>query len=187
MNHTYCIDVDGCLADFNTAFGRLMEQVSYDQVTVPRTPPTKWNWIEDYHKDVVNDAWKYVKTSGVFWRDLMSLPGTDWMLERLNDLSKAGHCVYFVTSRPGHRAKIQTEEWLEAYGAVRPTVLISHDKGHTARGLHAHMFVDDKPENHLDVLRQCGSSCRCVLLDQPWNQDWNHPYVTRVFSLDLAL
>lgn len=184
---TYAIDVDGCLANFNIPFARLMEQVSYGRVTVAPGPPIKWGWVDDYPKDVVSAAWEHVKANGVFWRNLPALPGARWTLERLNDLADGGHDVYFVTSRPGHLAKIQTEEWLQEHGAVCPTVLISHDKGHVVRGLHATVFVDDKPDNHLDVLRQCGTGCRCVLLDQPWNRDWNHPYVPRVFSIDHTL
>ena len=80
-----------------------------------------------------------------------------------------GEEVFFVTSRPGLRAKLQTERWLlYTMDFACPTVIVSRQKGLVAAALGIDLIVDDKPENVREVMLAAGSIG--ALFDQPWNQ-----------------
>lgn len=179
----YGFDVDGVLADFNYSYQALIvKQTGMDLFCYSEGFPDCWDYPEryGYKKEDVNAAWETIKESRDFWETLYSLPDRDHLGPAL-DLESD---VYFVTNRPGYRAKAQTENWLRQYGIRRPTVLLSSMKGFCALALDLDFYIDDKLENANDVAAM--SRANTYLLDRPYNQGATKTGVTRVSSLRRA-
>jgi uncharacterized HAD superfamily protein len=192
------IDIDGVLADFMGGFSALTEQEFGIKL------PQPWQTY-DWHKDngvtpeQTNYLWELIK-SGPFYGTLMPLPGALDAIERLNKLSLKDHDIYFITSRNGTLTKFWTEMWLKFHGMDMPTVLLTKDKGAAAKALGLDVFVDDKPENNLDVIdatgRHCvspsgslGTNIHVYLINTPYNQWADQPfnYGVRVTDLNEVL
>lgn len=179
MNHHIIgMDIDGVLADFNTAYVDLVERHTGVRLELP---PKTW----DYAKAAgVDDSAVWAEIAqGAFWRDLPILPGACDVIARLNSLPN----VYYITTRPGHWAKAQSEYWLINHGADCPTVIVSKDKGAIAQGLGLTVMVDDKPENLDAVMNGCWDGNfddpMNIMLRAPYNERVvNEFYVTRVID-----
>lgn len=175
------IDLDGVVADFNRDFMDLMVFVTdRDQFGTPRPPITCWNYPVDqfgYTKAEFSFAWQQVERSDHFWRQLAAYDGALAVLAQLDALADAGHDIYYITSRPGKQAKLQTEGWLNARGVDWPTVLISSAKGACAKALNLDLYIDDKTENCQDV-REQAPTCQVLMATQPWNREL--PLVPRI-------
>ena len=63
--------------------------------------------------------------------------------------------VIFLTTRPssaGDLVQLQSQRWLEANGFQYPSVYVVHrSRGKIADALQLDAFVDDRPENCLDI------------------------------------
>ncbi len=183
------IDVDGVLADFNTAFIlRVIKETGKD--LFPRRPfdiPT-WNYPESYGytNDEVHAVWTAIKGDPQFWLNLPPYADTLQSLSVLSQKSHSGNDLYFVTSRPGINAKSQTEKWLRENGFKdRPTVLISSHKGQCAEALDLDYYIDDRDLNVQDVSDTRGALTNIFLLDRPWNRVFAEAsyHVTRISTL----
>lgn len=153
------IDIDGCLADFNSAFHRLLVQAHGDRFPhgyAPHQPPV-WEWPRyfGYTEEEEGIVWKAVHSSRTFWQELDEEPYGSEALHQLDRLSFDGHDIYFVTNRRGLKAKLQTERWLEARGMYNPTVLLASNKIPILKSLGVDAFVDDKPETLLQASVHC--------------------------------
>lgn len=188
------IDIDGCLANFNLGYLRLLKQLSGLDIKVDEsTWPSEWNWaalllpqgITKYHEV---EAWDLIESGdSEFWASLEPYDGV-YTAATLYQQLNAYHDVYFVTSRPGYRAKHQTEKWLSMHGfGPNPTVLISHKKGFAAAGLELDHLIDDKPENLFDVRKIMGLSCKGWLVQRPWNQGADTRFVFTTYGVADAL
>lgn len=173
------IDIDGVIASFYDAYERAIIAVTGRNLFPIRGKETKsihppvWDWPEHYGytKDEVRAAWKFIKNDPLFWRRLPVMPDARLVPVFLNN---PDNDVYFITSRPGLRAKAQTEGWFkDTFGAI-PTVMLSDRKGDVARGLDLEIFVDDKPENCLDVNQKSPDT----LVYMP-RRDYNENHVPR--------
>ncbi len=167
------VDIDGVLADFNSAFiHRCIEVTGVDLFPVRPFDIPCWNYPEHYGYTAaqVSAVWADIKADPNFWYDLMEYPQTISMLAVLRDLEDAGAEIYFITARPGTEVKRQTEEWLLNMGFFEPTVLISSAKGMCARALNLTHYIDDRWENVVDV-RNFNPTTKVSLLTQPWNAD----------------
>lgn len=179
------VDIDGVLADFTKSFNALVR--AEFGIELPYPAPT-WQWHREggVTKQQDNQLWNIIKTTH-FWATLVPMPGAIDAIARLDQLSHDGHDVYFITSRPGKLAKFHTEWWLKAYGMNFPTVLVTSDKGPVVKGLGLDIFIDDKPENNLEVLEAVGRSPKVhvFLVDAPYNQWADNPsvYGVRIHSL----
>lgn len=172
------VDMDGCLADFNTPFhARLVEKwgdrfpAGYD----PAQPPC-WEWPRHfgYTFDEEREIWGDVHRNDKFWQYLSEVPYGAVAVGMLDKLAFRGHDVYFVTQRDGTNAKQQTERWLEARGMYNPTVLICGDKIPVLKALKIDMFVDDRPETLIDAAKVGGLRTYAKLTSynagtKPWN------------------
>jgi hypothetical protein len=187
------IDMDGVLCDFIQGYNALAKaqfgiELPYPAVTWDHGPTNGITKSQD------NTLWELIKSTP-FHGALHALPGALDAIGRLNVLGMQGHSVYFITSRPGPLAKFWAEVWLKNHGMDLPTVLIASKKGYVAKGLQLDVFVDDKPENNLDVLGAVGCQglvdppVRVYLIDQPWNQWADQPlnYGKRVKDLNEVL
>lgn len=168
------LDVDGVLARFNDRYIDLIVEVTGRDLFGSRPVDIRtWNYPEQqfgYSDDEMSKVWGVITSSLDFWRNLDAYDDTARQLRRLAFLAEHTHDVYFVTSRPGVRAKAQTERWLAAHGFPEPTVLITSHKGLAARTLALDVYVDDRWENALDVAT---TKTRSYLLTQSWNADYD--------------
>lgn len=166
------VDVDGVLANFNTGFIDLVIEVTGRDLFPPRPfdIPT-WNYPEHYGytKEELEAVWGRIERSSGFWKSLPAYEDTINAVRYIREKFAMGADIYFVTSRPGLSAKIQTEEWLRTW-YLPPTVLISSAKGLCSRALKFDAYIDDRWENALDVSTTGALS---VLMDRPWNREYN--------------
>ncbi len=128
--------------------------------------------------------WEDIKRDNWFWENL---PTFDYTIKAGRDL---GHMweddLYYITSRPGIRAKAQTESWLMSIGITWPTVLIcNRGKGEVAAALDLDYYIDDKIENCNDV-KHFSPSTRVYLFTQPWNvrRMTTEPTIHRIYHFD---
>jgi uncharacterized HAD superfamily protein len=206
------VDIDGCLANFTDAYTELLTKETGIQFPKASSEwPTEWHFdrsalnehfVPEMAKAVEKRAWGRIVTSD-FWAQLHALPGAIEVLEALRD---SGDEVYFITSRPGKHAKALTEYWLRMHGMNNPTVLVVNSepaKGHIAKGLQLEAFIDDKPENCIEVrnatmkmvtvethdafVDDMEYPCQVFMVDAPYNRHVELPGITRVADVAAAL
>ena len=195
------IDIDGVLANFNKAYREiLIKTTGRDLIPEeacrsgkPGEEPPVWDYAAHYGytRDEDRATWKAIRESHTFWRNLNALPGTRgflWDLDIDTELANNPPEVYFITTRPGYSVKSQSVEWLSEYGVDFPTVLITRgNKGQLAAGLGLTHFLDDKPENCMDV-KAARPECAVYLLSCRYNEaqqnDCRALGITVIHSLD---
>jgi len=168
VRRTLAIHVDGVLADFTSAYARLCTAASGKKVSALAT---SWNWVrgEGVTYEQEEAVWRGIEADPAWWTGLQPLPGAGDFLSRLNELD-AFHTIYFLTQRPV-AAKFYTERWLESWGMLTPTVLMTAQKGKVCAALGVDRAIDDKPEHCLDIYRHLPKEAMVCLMGQPWN-DW---------------
>lgn len=195
------IDIDGVLADFNQSFIERCIAVTGRNLFPPDYIPTCWDYPQSlgYTKEETDAVWADIVVDPTFWESLIPYDEARMFLLQLPEMVKK-HDVYFITSRPGIQAKLQTENWLHYQSADffwQPTVLICSNKGAAAIALNLDVYIDDRDVNVEDVV-ECrairekskgivGCKTRVLLLNRLWNEksDLSHsaPYVTRTDSV----
>jgi len=183
------VDLDGVLADFNSTFIALIKQmIGIELPPVSDTYPDCWSYHRAGGVTKQQDAvlWAHISDPTVrFWRRLGELPGAT-MLRDLSDMMDARKVVvYFITTRLGASAHQQSMTWLAAHGFRAPVVLIagSEDaKGKLALGLGLDAFIDDKPENCIQVKLQSPST-KVFILNAPYNKTLAFDGITRVWHV----
>lgn len=152
MSIRWAIDLDGCLADFNSAYIDLIASMT-DTVlpAVSDTYPATWDYAEaaGVASSDLDRVWSHIQHSD-FWLRLRPLPHAEPALVALAERAAMGDHVYFITSRPGVMAKQDTELWLAKHGHMDfPTVMIvphPSRKPALVKALDITAFIDDKPE-----------------------------------------
>lgn len=98
--------------------------------------------------------WDHVKKVENFWTTLPELePG---IISRIARTARERRWeVIFLTTRPstaGDLVQLQSQQWLEAHGFQYPSVyVVQRSRGKIADALGLDAFVDDRPENCLDI------------------------------------
>lgn len=98
--------------------------------------------------------WDHVKKIENFWSTLPELePG---IISRIAKAATERRWeVIFLTTRPstaGELVQMQSQRWLEAHGFHFPSVyVVQRSRGKIADALALDAFVDDRPENCLDI------------------------------------
>jgi uncharacterized HAD superfamily protein len=98
--------------------------------------------------------WDHVKKVENFWSTLPELePG---IIARIAKAAFERRWeVIFLTTRPstaGELVQMQSQRWLEAHGFQYPSVfVVQRSRGKIADALALDAFVDDRPENCLDI------------------------------------
>lgn len=111
--------------------------------------------------------WDHVKKIPNFWTSLSELePG---IIARIaKTASERRWEVIFLTTRPstaGELVQLQSQRWLEAHGFQYPSVyVVQRSRGRIADALHLDAFVDDRPENCLDIAVE--SKAKVILIWQ---------------------
>ena len=116
-----------------------------------------------------NQLWEHVKTIDNFWTTLPELePGIISRIARA--ASERRWEVMFLTTRPstkGELVQLQSQRWLEAHGFQYPSVyVVQRSRGKIADALALDAFVDDRPENCLDIAVE--SKAKVILV---WHGD----------------
>jgi len=98
--------------------------------------------------------WDHVKKIENFWTTLPELePGIIARIAKLAAERKWE--IIFLTTRPstaGELTQLQSQRWLDAHGFRYPSVMVvQRSRGKIADALHLDAFVDDRPENCLDI------------------------------------
>ena len=116
-----------------------------------------------------SQLWDHVKKIENFWTTLPELePGI------IARIAKTAHDrrweVIFLTTRPstaGDLVQLQSQQWLAAHGFQYPSVfVVQRSRGRIADALHLDAFVDDRPENCLDIAVE--SKAKVILI---WHGD----------------
>ena len=170
------VDLDGCLADFNTAYTKLLIEIKGEDLFPPDRNddnfPTMWFYERAYgYEDVEAEAWRYIKDGGnEFWHNLPSMPTAEGAILMLDLLANMEHDVYFITHRSGNDVKWQSEAWLQDRHMDNPTVLIAGNKAPIIQALELDFYIDDKPETiqELDTMKY---PIYLYLKDAPYNRD----------------
>lgn len=193
-------DLDGVLCQFNQSYARLLAQTN-GQDLLPADWEYNaevfkcWDWDQayGYSSDVIGQVWtKGILQNDTFWHDLHVMPGSYGSIKHLNQLTRDGHLVYFITNRQGQQAKVQTEKWLYSRGMDRPTVLLSGNKIPLIHGLGINWFIDDRQETILEVAEYVekfreGGAFRLYCMDAPYNKSAYPEMVRVVKSVGKAL
>lgn len=109
--------------------------------------------------------WDHVKKIDNFWTMLPELePG---IIARIAKIATERQWeIIFLTTRPstaGEITQLQSQRWLDAHGFRYPSVMVvQHSRGKIADALHLDAFVDDRPENCLDIAVE--SKAKVILL-----------------------
>jgi uncharacterized HAD superfamily protein len=117
-----------------------------------------------------NQLWAHVKQIENFWTTLPELePG---IISRIaKAASERRWEVIFLTTRPateGELVQLQSQRWLEAHGFHFPSVfVVQRSRGKIADALHLDAFVDDRPENCLDIAVESKAKVILVWHGQP--------------------
>ncbi len=98
--------------------------------------------------------WDHVKEVENFWTTLPELePGIISRIART--AAQRRWEVIFLTTRPstaGDLVQLQSQQWLAAHGFQYPSVyVVQRSRGKIADALGLDAFVDDRPENCLDI------------------------------------
>lgn len=179
-------DLDGTVADMQAALVREARQLfpGIDPAAVPSSTAGAEGQAPDAPETKTDDAafstgsltsaqqralWKAVCGRENFWETLDEIePGA---LARLYRVSRERKWeVIFLTSRPesaGDTAQAQSHRWLAAHGFEAPSVFVVHgSRGKISSALALDVFVDDRPENCLDIA--IDSQARALLV---WRGD----------------
>jgi len=118
-----------------------------------------------------NQLWDHVKGIDNFWTTLPELePGIIARIAKAASDRRWG--VIFLTTRPataGELVQLQSQRWLEAHGFQYPSVyVVQRSRGRIADALHLDAFVDDRPENCLDIAVE--SKAKVILV---WHGNMN--------------
>lgn len=151
-----------------------MEICGHDLPTVSADwNQSNWGLTKEQH----NQAWEVIRNTVSFYEHLDVLPGVD----RIEAISKV-HRLVFVTTRPpteGNPIEIQSAKWLSKLGVQYPTVVVADNKGPVVGALALDYFIDDKPENLLDI-HEHSFGTKLYIKTQPYNVGFKHLSIERV-------
>lgn len=165
----FCIDLDGCLSDFNRGFGDLLRRRGHQ---IPMGEMPCWDWPRQFGVSAQEEgaAWREVNTSPDFWVKLPPLITAAGDIDAIRHAVSNGHWIYFTTQRTGETAKQQSERWLYELGIHNPTVLITSHKATIATALGATALLDDKPQN-----LYTGANLQTFLMSASYNSNFIPP------------
>lgn len=175
-------DLDGTLADMQGALAKESRRLfpDIDPANLPNSavlPPPGGQPSEELKREnpefsnillttsQQRELWRVVCARENFWETLDEIePGA---LARLYQLSRDRRWeVIFLTSRPesaGDTAQMQSHRWLAAHGFDAPSIFVVHgSRGKISAALALDVFVDDRPENCLDI--SIDSKARPILM-----------------------
>lgn len=172
------IDCDGVLADFSLAFTSTINFLKPTAAVIPRHVNDQrfWDWTKESQitKEMVNEAWRFVRDTPGWWTQLEPIP--KWQeIATLNHLAMMTD-VMVITHRPRKNGSVisETRAWLDHVGLKKLGLVVTDDKTNLVKDLRLDMMLDDLPEN----LEEMEKSFRgldkpfpsVILMKQPYNQ-----------------
>lgn len=178
------IDLDGVLADFETAYraveDRLFGPAERDpEIDDPSSRPEAGSEPAADAADAgagrrgsrnllhrhADRVWEAIGATPDFWRGLAPLDHD--VLPLLDELARRHQWdVFFITQRPptaGETVQRQTQRWLIEHGFPFPSVIsLSGPRGKVADALSLDYLIDDLPKNCVDVIAD--SKARPILV-----------------------
>jgi hypothetical protein len=156
------IDVDGVIADFQSAFRSLAAR---------ELGVTAKNVEAELTKADVDRLWKTVAAAPNWWVSLQAYEPDQ--VGRLYTESRHGRWeVFFLTSRPtsaGDAVQLQTQVWLENHGFFLPSVLTipAGARGEAARALRLDLAIDDRLVNCMEIISASNAKALLVARGTP--------------------
>lgn len=135
---------------------KTLENKAADKSAKPEDDSTTNETMQELHLTARQQSqlWDHVKKIENFWSTLPELePG---IISRIAKTALERRWeVIFLTTRPptaGELVQMQSQRWLEAHGFQYPSVyVVQRSRGKIADALALDAFVDDRPENCLDI------------------------------------
>jgi hypothetical protein len=179
MSLRIACDLDGTIADMDSALQREAERLFGPDVNLHASPGERLESAEDVEGQMGEDPalapppaialpigrsltskeirrlWNHVAGIENFWMSLGEVePGA---VARLSALATQYRWeVIFLTQRPGsagETTQVQSQRWLKAHGFDLPSVMVMRgSRGRVASALSLDVVLDDRPENCLDVV-----------------------------------
>jgi FMN phosphatase YigB (HAD superfamily) len=173
-------DLDGTLADFETAFRRHAQRFDSTDETVANSVEPEAREAEERKLAVpraesplarrqrFDDVWDAIEATPNFWTSLRPIePG---VIVRIREMAERHRWeVFFITQRPateGETVQRQTQRWLVQQGFDMPSVIVlSGARGKLAAALHLDYLVDDSAKNGVDVISDSKARVLLVVRD----------------------
>jgi uncharacterized HAD superfamily protein len=175
------IDIDDVLCDFSGPFLDLAR----DMFGRPPKGAVAKDW--DYSGDGLSaeelaKVWAKVESIPNYYTTLPKVEPAEFLL----DFFDPKFIVYFVTARrpktEGDPIEMQTAQWLfEHYSCFFPTVIVNKDKAAIVEALGIEYFIDDKPQNLLNIWERTG--IKCYLMNHSHNEWFRDETFERVKSI----
>ena len=202
------MDVDGVLANWDEGFRLKLIEASGRVLCPPGFQPETWHWPEavGYTDEEIKEAHFLSCNDTAFWTRLSPMPGAERFLSDIWRLFGNIHVliqngtvpdptglftpeIYFITSRYGPAVKDATHDWISRHGWTpqQTSVLINRHglKGEICKALGINVFIDDRPDNCVDVRRKCPDA-RVFMLARQHNADVTTQMRSlRIDSIDL--
>ena len=197
MNKVVALDIDGVFSNFHFSFSEVANHLFGTPIVEDIKDVKAYRW-EDWHpltKKQCNKVWDYIDTEVVnFWLSARPLVSSS-IFKRLKGLELSNHSLYFVTTRQntaGASVLHQTTQWIKNLAGIDNfSVISTRNKGKIVEGIDAKFFIDDMPENIIEVANAV-PNCMCYLLVRSYNNYFidfitkSHKYknVDLVYSVD---
>jgi phosphoglycolate phosphatase-like HAD superfamily hydrolase len=173
-------DLDGTLADFESAFRRFAQDLSGSEEAKAgaaepeareaeeRTLAAQRNPTPQERRRRLDDIWDAIEGTSDFWATLKPIEPD--AVRRIRKMAEQHRWeIFFITRRPataGETVQRQTQRWLIEQGFDMPSVIVlSGARGRLAAALQLDYLVDDSPKNGLDVIADSSARVLLVLRD----------------------
>jgi uncharacterized HAD superfamily protein len=179
------LDINGVLADFVSAFLRVLEERTRSGPIDPQSyVDPKFSEHPELSREIVSECIVKVSNDPKFWEQLHPLPPTD-QSKILDGLSRQEKLI-FVTRRYEcdnyNNIHQVTCDWLRKYGVSNPVVNFTQTyKSELIGKLNVDLFVDDRHENCRDIAEN--TEAVVLMPHRSYNQFFNHPRVQRIQHL----
>ena len=145
-------DIDGVIADFQTAFRETAVEITGRGGIAPQEPEQPPRGLSARE---VNRVWEHISRTPQWWLTLHAYE-PDEIGRLYRTMRERRWEVFFVTTRPpsaGETAQFQTQWWLEAQGFQFPAVMtVPGSRGELANALRLDALIDDRLMNCLEVI-----------------------------------
>lgn len=180
----FFLDIDGVLLNFEHAFTRwLNDRLGFQLPEDYQTP--SWNFDNLLSRDQIKEAWQSFLESD-YCAQMPSLVDMD----RFNALARE-HAIHLLTNFPERHSEKRARN-LEglgfSYASLHYCGLYGYEgeKPRTKSELITELrnddpdsiFIDDHPENCLDVLNNC-KSVEVWVMSRRFNREFEHPRIRR--------
>lgn len=184
------IDLDGVLANYALAYSQVLREL-YGELGRPlihdHSKVKSWQWSKWYPVTKERDDFAYkvhIPSLINFWETLPLIENIGWH-EFKHEARNAN--LYFITARietKGSTVVRQSQNWLHDIAHIKfPNVICARDKGPIAAALQLRMFIDDKPENCLEV-KAASPRTTVYMIDYPYNAHIDDPQIVRTSTFD---